>query len=233
MVRFNGDRRNQAHHVELVRLAKENALVVQSLAFGREHCPCGVESGQAQGFGVFRLVFEPARDMIGVAAFSERFEREGFEFTLDGETIDQGGFFGRISGESFFLDEFAFDGVERREFVVLSLKIVKRFIDAEEMADEVFEMRRDGDDEFGFLFLGERERVFSCSEELGVELRRGLPELRQKNAVETGEGVVIVEIPERESKGQSKGAVTPRIILFIHDMAGVAAGRGPKPLSPV
>jgi hypothetical protein len=216
-----------------VRLAEENAFVVQGLAFGREHGPRCVKSGEAQSFGVLRLVFQPARDVVGVTAFGERFEREGFEFTLDGEAVDEGGLFGRVSGESLFLDEFALDGVERREFVVFRLEIVKRFIDAEQMADEVFEVRCDGDDEFGLLFEGERCGIFSGGEELGVEFRRGLPELRQKNAVEAGEGVAVVEIPERESKGQSKGAVTPRVILLIHDMAGVAAGQGPRPLSPV
>ena len=66
-----------------------------------------------------------------------------------------------------------------------------------------------------------------------MEFRRGLLELCQENAVETGEGITVVEVLKRESEGQTKGAVTPRVILLVHDMAGVAAGRGPKPLSPV
>lgn len=66
-----------------------------------------------------------------------------------------------------------------------------------------------------------------------MEFRRGLLELCEKNVVEAGEGVALVEVLKRESKGQSKGAVTPRVILLIHDMAGVAARRGPKPLSLV
>ena len=230
---FNRNSWNQVHHVEFVRLTEENTLVLQGFAFGREHGPGGVETGEAQGFGVLRFVFQPARDMIGVTAFGERFEREGFELTLDGESVDLGGLFRRVAGQRLFLDEFALDGVERREFVVLRLEIVKRFIDAEQMADEVFEMRRDGDDEFGLLFEGQRGRILTGGEELGVELRRGLLELREKNAVEAGEGASIVEILKRKSEGQTKGAVTPRVILLVHDMAGVAAGRGPKPLSLV
>ena len=40
-----------------MRLAEENAFVVHGLAFGREHGPGGIERGEAQSFGVLRLVF--------------------------------------------------------------------------------------------------------------------------------------------------------------------------------
>ena len=63
-----------------------------------------------------------------------------------------------------------------------------------------------------------------------MEFRCGLLKPGQEYAVEAAEGVAIIEIFEGESEGQSKGAVTPRVIWLIHDRAGVAAGREPKPL---
>lgn len=65
---------------------------------------------------------------------------------------------------------------------------------------------------------------------MGVEFRGGLLELDQEDAIEAGQAVAIVEIAEGEPVGQSKGAVTPRVIWLIHGKAGIAARREPGPL---
>jgi len=127
----------------------------------------------AQGVGVggFRLRrFDPAGDMSRETGFGQRLEDESFQFRLGGETVDGRGFFGSLAGEGFLLDEAPLHGIERREMVMALLKSAQIGLDVEEGADEVFEVRRNFDDEFGALFRGEGGGIAAGGVQASFEL---------------------------------------------------------------
>ncbi len=143
-------------------------------------------------------------------------EHEGFELGAYGEAIDLGGLFGGLADEGFALYEFSFDGVERGEFVVVRLEVAKLGVDAEERADEIFDVRGELDDEFGAGFGGERGGIAAGVEEARVEFGRGFVELVEEDGVEAGEAGVREEVFEREPERRSQGAVIPRRVGIIH-----------------
>jgi len=111
---------------------------------------------------------------------------------------------------------------------------VQSFIDMEELADEVFEVGGDGDDQFGLLFDGDGGSVQARGHKLTVQVGRSFLEFLQEDGIQPGEGVPVVEVLKRESEGQRKGAVTPRVSLLIHDWlipdTGCGPWRRPRPL---
>ena len=81
-------------------------------------------------------------------------------------------------------------------------------LDAEQLPDEIFQMRGDGDDQLRSLLQRQCVRILPRRHELGMQLRRRLLELRQENAIQTSQSVPIVQILEREPKRQRKGAMS-------------------------
>ncbi len=150
----DGFHRNQVMGIELVRSLKQNAGAVLRLASRRERGPCGIACGEAKGFGMFGFVVQPPGDVAGEAQFGERLQQKRFQFAPDSEAINGAGLLLGNARDRFALDEFPLDGKERCKRVGALLKIANLDRDAEECADEVFEVRTDGDDQFGVLLCG-------------------------------------------------------------------------------
>src|ERR1035437_5999200 len=78
-------------------------------------------------------------------------------------------------------------------------------------------MRRDGNDQFRRLLESKRRRIPARGQKLAMQFRRGFLKLCQENAIQTDQGVAVIQILEREPKRQRKSAVTPRIGWLIYD----------------
>ena len=94
--------------------------------------------------------------MIGEAALGQGFEHEAFELRGHRHAVYRLGFFRRLSREGFSLDELALHRIERRQLMMPCLQRAHFRLNAEQGRDEVFQMRRQFDDQFGTLFGIER-----------------------------------------------------------------------------
>ena len=113
-------------------------------------------------------------------------------------------FFGVLAGDGLPLNEAALDGVERREFVVALLQFAAVFLNAEEPADEVFQIRRDFDDQFRSLFQGERCGVAPCGGKPFIKRRGRFPQMRAKMRVETDQTLACRTDPQTTRQMREK-----------------------------
>ena len=214
--------------VELVRDLEEHSVALPGFALRGQSGPGCVLGGKLESWLVLGFGVEPSGNVVGEASIGQRLLEEGFEFGSDGKAIYLSRFFFRESGEGFALNEAALDGEEWSEFGVLGLKAAEFGFDAEELADEVFEIGRDFNDEFGVLFLSEGSRVFACGHEARVQRRRGGLKLLEKNGVKFDEAFAPVEIGEGESEwegegGRNRGGI-PLLKYCIHGRPGEDLG---------
>ena len=166
--------------IQLVRRFEEHALFMFGFAFGGECGPGGILGGQFEMTTVFFFRLEPLIHVTGEAHFGESLVHESFELDADGETVNLTGLFDSDAGNGFSLDETAFDGIEGCEFGMVGLQGAEFFFYAEELADEIFQVRSDGGDEFGGLFGGESGGILADDDEPGGEIRRGGTEVLYK-----------------------------------------------------
>ena len=86
--------------------------------------------------------------------------------------------------------------------MVVRLEVAQLRADAEERADEIFDVRGELDDEFGAGFGGEGPGIAAggfatSSAEARVQVGRGFAELVEEDGVEAGEAGVREEVFER------------------------------------
>ncbi len=201
--------RHQVVHVEAVRHPEQETALVPGLAFRRQRRPGGVVARRLQWQRVRRLVREPARDPFGIAQFPGEDARAGLE--IAGRATDQRveflaqpvaieldglGLLDLLDGAA--LHEQALRRIERRQPVVARLERPHLAGNAEEVAEEVLEMRREIDQQLAFALAVKRLGRGARRHQPIVQRRLGGGEMRDKGAVEPHEAVALIEI----GKGQ-------------------------------
>jgi hypothetical protein len=83
------------------------------------------------------------------------------------------------------------------------LKVSQFGIDAEQAADEIFHVGGDFDDQLGTGFIRQSRRILTGGEEPGVQFRKRLAQLAEKNPVELSETFVREKVVKSKSKRQS------------------------------
>ena len=96
------------------------------------------------------------------------------------------------------LHEQALYRIERRQFVVPGLQFADFGGDAEQLADEVFDMRGEIDQQIGFRLAVERVGVGASRHQAVVQRRVAGSEMRDKGAVEPDQALAFVQIGKRE-----------------------------------
>ena len=140
--------------------------------------------------------------MIREAALGQRFERECFEFRRHRIAIDRRRLLRRLPRQRFLLDELPLHRIERRQVMVPRLEIMQRFMDTEQLPDEIFEMRRHLNDQLGRLLRRQRCRILASRRQPRVQLLSGLLKLRKEYVIQTHQGVPIIKILKREPERQ-------------------------------
>lgn len=153
---------------------------------------------------MFGLIFQPAGDVIRKTGVGEGFLNDSFELGGNGKAIDLTGFLFGVAGQGFALDEAALNGEEGSEFGVPGLQAAEFRLDPEELADEIFEIGSDFDEELRMLLRGKRSGVVACSGETLMERWNGGMELLEEQAVELEEPFPLIQIAESKSKRQCK-----------------------------
>ena len=77
------------------------------------------------------------------------------------KSVDRARLFFREARERLALHEFPFHRVERRQSGMFALQPRKIVLDAEQLADEILEIRRQFDDQLGARFVVRRGRIFA------------------------------------------------------------------------
>ena len=179
---------------------EENVAMMFSNSGGRERGPGGVAGGGLDARRVLGFVFEPTRHMLEERLLSQRFAEERFQFRGQRGPLDGDGLFLGDAGDSALLDEFTFEGEQRRERVVAGGERLDLAGDTEKLAQEIFQMRREFDDEFGLILGGDGFGVGAGVGQARVEVGVGGGQMVQKNVIQTHQSFAAVEVLKEDAK---------------------------------
>ena len=194
---------HQVFHHQLVSDAEQGAVVAVLFAAGVGECgPRGVLGGGFDLRFVFVFVGEPAVDVFEEALLGEAFAEQRFEFGGEGGAVDGVGLLFLDAADGLLLDELALEGEHRRQVVMARLQGFDLRLDAEQFADEVFDVRREGDDQFAGLLAIEAGGVLAGFAETCAQAGVGVLQLMQERGVEADGSFAGVEVlkgePERK-----------------------------------
>jgi len=74
--------------------------------------------------------------------------------------------------------------------------------DPKQLAQKIFNVRRERNDQLGSLFVGSRPRVRACIQQLRFKTRIGLSELIEERCVHPEETCTCVEVLKLEAKAE-------------------------------
>ena len=203
-IHHHGFHGNQVFHIELVRHFEQHIATVLLAPGGRQASPGRIAGGLFDLRLMVVFGFKPTRDVVDKAGLSEAIVEEGFQLIGQRVAIDRHRLFLRHAADGALRDELAFEGIERGQGMMTGLQFGHLRSDAEELADEVFDVRRQGNQQLGVLLPFDAVRMGAPLHQ-GVEERQiGGFQMVKKDAVETRERVAVVEIGEVEVKGKVK-----------------------------
>ncbi len=153
-----GQHRDQTREIELARLPEQHTAAVPRLAGRAGQRPCGVLGGEVEVGFVRRFVLQPTHDMAGEGELVERLAEGAGQGSLGGIGIEAFQRLGLDLVPGTALHEQALARVERSEPMVARGQRAHLRADAEQLADEVFEVGRERDDEVRLLAGGKRLR---------------------------------------------------------------------------
>ena len=225
-VRLTRMDRHQAHEVELGGHLEQHAAAVLLLS-GRCGCgPGGVSRGQVELGGVQGFVLLPFGDMPSEGQFAERFLEQRGKLFLCCVAIDGGSVFGLDLVHGAPLHEQPLDRINRRELVVMTGERVKFGFDAEQLSNEILDVRCKRDQQLGFGFCGERSRILPRGDQLvsqpGIDFAQEFHERR----IEANEGFAVVEI--LEGKAKAKGGMGGGHAGFLNQKHEIIVDRRPR-----
>ena len=144
----------------LARRAEQHAAPVRGAACRRVRRPRRVAQREVEVGGVRRLVGLPAGDglrerELGVASGQRRADARA-ELARQRRAVERRGGVRLVRVHRLALDEQALDREQRRELVMRRLQRAHLGLDAEQLREEVLEVRRDGEQQVG---LGLRRRA--------------------------------------------------------------------------
>ena len=152
-VALDGIDRHEVMHVEPMRYLEQHPAAVLAPAFGRQCRPGGIALRRVERGFVGGFVLEPIRDMPGVAPFpgrsrfTSRRADQSIQLVRELGPVDRHGvgFLDPLDGAP--LNKQALDRIKWRQRVLTRLQGAHLGFDAEQPADEIFEMGREIDQE--------------------------------------------------------------------------------------
>ena len=154
---LHGFDRYEVMHIEPVRHLEKDAAPMFAAAFRSQRRPGGVALRNLQRTGIGGLVLQPLRDMLGIAPLplgdwfvggraDQPVEVAGQPGPVDRHCI---GFFDALDSAPLY--EQPLDRVERCQFVMARLQHSQLGCDPEQLAEEIFEMGREIDQQVRFV----------------------------------------------------------------------------------
>ena len=198
--------RHELHEVELARRAEQHAAAVGGAPVGRVRRPRRVAHRGVEGRGVCRLVLLPRRHRIRERELRERRAERRLDRGAQRRAVERRRDVGLVRVHRLALHELALDDEERCQLVVARLERAHGRHDAEQVRQEVFQVRREREQEVG-LGLG-RQRVGRRAprrQPVG-EPRIGGAQVLAEQRVDARQAVVRMQVGEREPVGESEGA---------------------------
>ena len=150
------DHRHEPLIVELVRRLEQHARPMQHFARGRQRGPCRVAQCQLEFSHVRRLIRLPASDVLRERKLAEFSAEDAGQLRAQRQPVDPGGLLQLDLMQRLPLHEQSLATEQRREFVVPRGQRVHLGLNIEQFGNEIVEVRRQRNQQFGFLLDGER-----------------------------------------------------------------------------
>ncbi len=142
--------RDEMFHVEPMRHFEQHALAVPRAPVGRQRRPGRVSRRDLERLLVGILLIHPNRDMPREGFLGQRLAEPLFEIASRRVGVDRRRLLLRHAFHGAALHEQTLYGVKRRQCLMPRLQRARLFADAEQLGDEILEMRRQVDQQFGF-----------------------------------------------------------------------------------
>src|ERR1700683_1759115 len=155
--------------VHLVRYFEQHIVPVFLSPCVRKSCPSSITRRGLGQLGVPGFVLQPARNVREEASFRERLAKNRLQLERQARSIDGFRLLLYDAADGPLLNELALKRKERREFVVTRLERLDLIRDPEQLAQKVFNVRRERDDQLGPLFVGSRPRIAASVGQLQVQ----------------------------------------------------------------
>ena len=200
-VALDGLDRHQMMHVEPVRHFEQHAAPVLAPALGRQCRPGGVALSRCQRRRIPSLILEPVRDAFGIAPLPRlrRWRAQQIvELAREPRSVDRDGVGLLDSLGGAALHEQPLDRIERRQLVMTRLQLPDLGRDAEQLADKIFEMRSEIDQQVRFLAPLDGIRVAPRRHQAVMQIDIGFAQMTNKRSIEAQEPIAVVKIGERE-----------------------------------
>ena len=149
---YRGLRWHQILEIQLVRRLEQHAVMMSGMPGFGMGCPSRVLQREIQRLRMTCLILLPFRNVISKHEFSQRLPEQGFEFAAHCRTVDTCSGIGLVLVHGLALHEQALDAVERRQLVMLPGQGSNFGRDTEQLSDKIIEMRRQCQQQFGFIF---------------------------------------------------------------------------------
>ncbi len=163
-------------------------------ALGGERGPGGVARGEVELGFVRGFVVEPLGDVGDEGFLVERRGEKPLQFQGGGLAVNGGGLGGADAADGSFLHETAFHGKQRREFVMALLQRGDLARHAEQFADKILDVRREGDDQIGQFLAVERLGMGAGGEQAALHRCVGGGEMAAKRFVDAHQAFLAVKI---------------------------------------
>ena len=191
--------------IDLVRHPEQHAALVGALALGRVRRPGRIAGGGVERGGVLGLVLHPALDLGGEGKLGDVAADQGFDLAPQGAVGVEGrGHVRRIFLGGAALHEQPLDAVERRQHVVAPPHLRQFARDAEQLAEEIFQLGRQRQDQFRLRLAGNVVRRGPRGEEAAVKRSVAPGQKVEEARVESHESFPVIEVREVEAEGGKK-----------------------------
>jgi len=114
------------------------------------------------------------------------------------------------------LDELAAHGEQRRQLVVAGFERAHVGADAEQLRDEILDMRRDGDQQLGFRLARQRIGLGARDQQPVGQHRIGRAQVIDEQRIDTCRTSDGMEVGERDAVGERKHQVARKFRRRVH-----------------
>ena len=195
---------NEPQVIELARRLEQNTGLVRRLASRRLHRPRGVAQGEIDVGRVRSLVAAPGADVAREGKLARKpgkgLAEFRFQLASQRRAVKARRRFGLVAVQGLALDDLALAGKQRRQFMLRCLQRREFGLDAEELAEEILDMRCQREQELRFLPAPEGVLIDPRRGEPGAESRVGSGKLGAEGGVDAGESRSRIQIGKRQSE---------------------------------
>jgi hypothetical protein len=213
---FGGDR-HQLQVVELARQTKQHPALVRGAACRRLRRPRRILQRDRKLLGVRGLVRLPCCHGVCEVELGKRGAEPHLQCTAQCRAVERQRCIALVRVDRLALDELAANGEQRRQLVVAGFERAHVGADAEQLRDEILDMRRDGDQQLGFCLAWQCIGADPCGQQPVGQHRIGRAQVIDEQRIDTCRTRDGVEVGERDAVGERKHQVTGKVRRRVHE----------------